>query len=349
MSLSVDIQKRLGQFQLQVHFENEGGTLGLLGASGCGKSTTLQCIAGIMKPDAGRIVLNDRVLFDSEQRINLSPQKRQIGYLFQQYALFPNMTVEQNIYAGVRGGTRAEKKKKVDYALTAYHLKEVRKQRPATLSGGQQQRTALARMLVGEPELLLLDEPFSALDENLREQLMWELSRSLQQFGGDVLFVSHNRTEVRRFCGNVCVLDKGISEPVQTTGEMLFAPKTVPDARLAGYFNIAGIERLKPKEIFVPKWGAVFPDSREDPLLEAVCVPEDALIRTEKEAPGSFPCVVSEQIERESGDALLLHPLRGDSETLLMMDGNVRDLHTNDVIWISVTENRLLYLAKNAI
>ena len=164
--LEVRIQKQLGAFSLNVSFTTEG-TLGILGASGSGKSVTLQCIAGTMKPDRGRIVLNGRVLFDSDAHICLPPQKRRIGYLFQQYALFPNMTVAQNIYAGIRSGTHTEKREIVLQALRTFRLEDVQKQYPRTLSGGQQQRTALARMLVGNPDLLLLDEPFSALDRHL--------------------------------------------------------------------------------------------------------------------------------------------------------------------------------------
>ena len=129
---------------------------------------TLKCIAGIEKPDRGRIVLNDVVLFDSEKRINLKPQKRRAGYLFQQYALFPNMSVLQNVMCGVREGTKEAKREKALEMLDRLHLSGHESKKPSMLSGGQQQRCALARILVNEPEVLLLDEPFSALDAHLR-------------------------------------------------------------------------------------------------------------------------------------------------------------------------------------
>ena len=176
MSLSVHIEKRVGDFHLKINLEHEMGITGILGASGCGKSMTLKCIAGIEKPDKGRIVLNGRVLFDSEKKINLKPQERKVGYLFQNYALFPNMTVEQNILCGLsKEKDKGVKKEKMEAMIKVMDLASCKGLYPHQLSGGQQQRCALARMLVSEPELLLLDEPFSALDAYLREQLQTQV------------------------------------------------------------------------------------------------------------------------------------------------------------------------------
>ena len=147
MSLFVEIEKQLGNFHLDVRFQAETETLALLGASGCGKSMTLKCIAGIMTPDRGRIVLNGRVLFDSEAGIDLPPQQRRVGYLFQNYALFPTMTVEKNILCGIRSGSKAEKAAALTAALRRFRLEGLEKRYPAQLSGGQQQRVALARIL----------------------------------------------------------------------------------------------------------------------------------------------------------------------------------------------------------
>ena len=189
MSLYVDIEKRLGAFRLQSKFEVADETLALLGASGCGKSVTLKCIAGIMTPDRGRIVLNGRVLFDSEKKIDLTPQQRRVGYLFQQYALFPNMTVEQNILCGIREGRRSEKRALAAEKIRMFRLEGLEKKHPAQLSGGQQQRVALARILCSEPQAILLDEPFSALDSYLKWEL--ELGELLGAFDGPILWVSH--------------------------------------------------------------------------------------------------------------------------------------------------------------
>ena len=203
MSISVDIEKNLGSFHLRVAFEAENETMALLGASGCGKSMTLRCIAGIVRPDRGRIVLNGRTLFDSERHIDLPPQQRGVGYLFQQYALFPHMTVEKNVCAGTREGTRAERKAAAQRILRTLGLEELAQRLPANLSGGQQQRAALARILVGKPEILLLDEPFSALDEHIKWKIELELADTLRSFPGGVLFVSHSRDEIYRLCDTI--------------------------------------------------------------------------------------------------------------------------------------------------
>src|SRR5665647_158256 len=144
MSLLVNIKKKFKGFTLDVHFETGEGYLGILGASGSGKSMTLKCIAGIETPDEGRIILNGRVLYDSENKINLKPQSRNIGYLFQNYALFPNMTVEDNIGAGIKL-PRNEKKQKINELIKTIHLQGLEHKYPSMLSGGQQQRVALAR------------------------------------------------------------------------------------------------------------------------------------------------------------------------------------------------------------
>ena len=172
MALSVHIKKKLKDFELAVDFDMEEGIVGFLGSSGCGKSMTLKCIAGIETPDDGRIVLDDEVLFDKKAGIDLSPQKRKVGYLFQNYALFPHMTVRQNIEAGLEasGKSKQEKKDIVERLLEQFHIKELENSYPVRISGGQQQRAALARMMAAEPKFLLLDEPFSALDTYLKEK-----------------------------------------------------------------------------------------------------------------------------------------------------------------------------------
>ena len=176
MALYVDIEKKCGDFLLKVKFTAQKEVLGLLGASGCGKSMTLKCIAGIERPDAGRILLNGRTLFDSAAGIDLPPQQRRVGYLFQNYALFPNMTVAENILFGAVGNEAAKKAKMQD-SLERFNLKGLEKAYPSELSGGQQQRVAFARVLSSAAELLLLDEPFSALDSFLKWQM--ELDRMI--------------------------------------------------------------------------------------------------------------------------------------------------------------------------
>ena len=197
--LEVQIYKKLAEFDLDVSFQVNDNILGLMGASGSGKSMTLKCIAGIETPGQGRIVLNDRVLFDSEKKINVPIQKRNVGYMFQSYALFPNMNVYENISVGLR----ARKVKDVDIVaqkvMKQFQISERASRYPKQLSGGQRQRVALARLMAYEPDVLLLDEPFSALDEDLKKDLLQELKSELQ-ISKPVIFVSHDKEEVNYLC-----------------------------------------------------------------------------------------------------------------------------------------------------
>lgn len=233
--LEVSVQKDLRGFSLDLSFSTGANCLGILGASGCGKSMTLQCVAGIRRPDWGRIELDGEVLFDSGRHIDLPPQRRRVGYLFQQYALFPNMTVAQNIAAAVRD--RGKRERVSSELLRRFQLERVADQRPGQLSGGQQQRAALARILASDPRTLLLDEPFSALDSYLKYQLELELMETLDQFPGTVLWVSHDRGEVFRSCQRVCVIDRGQSCPVQDLSQLFHTPGTEAAARLSGCKN----------------------------------------------------------------------------------------------------------------
>lgn len=197
--LEVQIYKKLAEFDLDASFQVDDNILGLMGASGSGKSMTLKCIAGIETPDQGRIVLNNRVLFDSEKKINVPIQKRNVGYMFQSYALFPNMNVYENISVGLR----ARKVKDVDIVvqkvMQQFRIFELASRYPKQLSGGQRQRVALARLMAYEPDVLLLDEPFSALDEDLKKDLLQELKSELQ-ISKPVIFVSHDKEEVNYLC-----------------------------------------------------------------------------------------------------------------------------------------------------
>ena len=166
MSLEVKIKKKLKEFTLESELNVETGCTGLMGPSGSGKSITLKCIAGVETADSGRIVLDGKILYDSEKKIDLPPQKRKIGYLFQGYALFPNMTIKENIKTGLKAKRfpKDEIEQKTNDMMKRFHIEELAKRYPRQISGGQKQRTALARMLVCEPEVILMDEPFSALD-----------------------------------------------------------------------------------------------------------------------------------------------------------------------------------------
>lgn len=256
MSLRAEIHKKLGVFSLDVSLETQDGVLGLLGASGCGKSMTLKCIAGIEKPDSGYIELDGTVLFDSEHGIDLPPQKRRVGYLFQNYALFPNMTVRQNILCGLKWEKRrAVREQSYRNVIELLQLEQLQKHRPHQLSGGQAQRTALARILVNEPKLLLLDEPFSALDSHLREKLQIELRDLLKRYGREVLLVTHSRDEVYHMCRQIAVMHQGTILTQQETHALFADPQSIQAAMLTGCKNVVSAQKTGENTVFVPDWG----------------------------------------------------------------------------------------------
>lgn len=308
MALFVDIEKKLGDFHLQVSFQAENGVLALLGASGCGKSLTLRCIAGIDRPDRGRIILDGRTLFDKEKHLDLPPQKRRIGYLFQQYALFPNMTVEQNIACGVRD--RAVRENVVREAVRRMRLEGTEKKKPHQLSGGQQQRAALARILASEPEVLLLDEPFSALDSHLRFQMEQEVREVIREFGGTVLLVSHDRDEVFRLSDHVAVMKDGRIETAGPKHEVFAAPATVNGARMTGCKNISPVRVLDGKYVFARDWGLSLRTVGDTSGVTHVGIRMHDIIPG-KEAAGAngFRCRVEEEIENPFSVTVMLRPL----------------------------------------
>ena len=261
MAITAHIRKQLKDFELKVDFDLESGCMGLLGASGCGKSMTLKCIAGIETPDSGRITLNGRVLFDSGRKINVSPQNRKVGYLFQQYALFPHMTVRQNVEAGLSGtgkkfSSRQEKNEYITGLLEQFHIPELADALPGRLSGGQQQRVALARIIASDPDILLLDEPFSALDSYLREQLLQEMKGMLgSTYQKDVLMVSHSRDEIYQMCPRMAIMCLGGIEIAGSTKELFRNPVTVGAARLTGCKNLSRAEILSDHELYAADWG----------------------------------------------------------------------------------------------
>lgn len=241
MQLVVEIQKHLPNYMLDVAFQTNGKPLGILGASGSGKSMTLRCIAGIETPTSGRIILNDRILFDSEKGINLPSRERRIGYLFQNYALFPHKTIAQNIAYGLKGWTRSKKAQQVAMQLEWVQLQGMEHRYPHQLSGGQQQRVALARALAPQPEGLLLDEPFAALDTHLRSALERQLIKTLAHYEGVTLFVTHNLEEAYRIADELLVLSQGKVAAFGEKHSIFQHPPTIAVAQLTGCKNISRI------------------------------------------------------------------------------------------------------------
>lgn len=256
MSLYVDIKKDLGNFILNMRFESDSGILALLGASGCGKSMTLKCIAGLETPDEGRIALDGITLFDSEKKIDLPPQKRKTGYLFQNAALFPNMTAAGNILCGLHRIKKvSEKQKRISELLSMFRLKGLENQYPHELSGGQQQRVALARILASEPELIMLDEPFSALDAHLKWQLEQELGEILKRLSKNAIFVSHDRNEVYRLCDKIVIVAGGAVNAIGSRDEIFGAPATFATCLLTGCKNISKAKANPDGTVAALDWG----------------------------------------------------------------------------------------------
>ena len=297
MSVFVDIEKRLGEFQLSVSFEAADTVHGLLGASGCGKSMTLRCIAGVVRPDRGRIVVNDRVLFDSESGIDLRPQDRHVGLLFQNYALFPNMTIEQNLMAALHRAPRRQARELMRDMIHRLHLEGLEKRSPAQLSGGQQQRAALARILLTNPDVLMLDEPLSALDSYLRWQTELELAEILEDFKGTTLLVTHNREEVRRLCETVTVLDAGKGTDKFPVQELFDNPRTLSACLLSGCKNYSRIQEPEQGYVFAEDWGVKLKcvASHDNTQFAAIRAHHILIV----DAPGEnvVPCRVQKVIE----------------------------------------------------
>ena len=298
----LSFQLPLDSFLLDIHFSSDKKRIGILGASGSGKSMCLKSIAGIVTPKQGEILLGDSCLFSSSKKINLPPQKRRIGYLFQSYALFPHLTVWENIAIAMEGaeqrstffsfwkrenaGTslkkgsgeelikenasiRKEQKEssseRIFRLLQKMELSGLEKRFPAELSGGQQQRVALARIFANEPEMILLDEPFSALDLYLRDKMQEELMLHLEDFPGQAIMVSHSRDEVYRFAEEVIMLQGGKVIGQGETKEVFRQPKNRQAAILTGCKNIAKAKKIGEHSIFIEDWGLELTMEREIP------------------------------------------------------------------------------------
>lgn len=254
MECDIAIKKKLGAFSLDVKLKSDKDVIGILGASGSGKSMVLRCIAGLVKPDQGKIIINDKIFFDSEKKINIPMRERKVGFLFQNYALFSNMTIIENIAFGLDKLTKAEKIKRVTSLLEKYHLGDIGGRYPNQLSGGQQQRVALARAIAVQPDILLLDEPFSALDVHLRNYMMKEMSESLKTFKGLTLFVTHNREEAYRLSDYIAIFNAGKVDVFGQKDEIFKRPGSLETAKITGCKNIARARRLSDNLLHVAEW-----------------------------------------------------------------------------------------------
>jgi molybdate transport system permease protein len=292
MKLVVDIQKRLPNYTLEVAFDLKEKPLGIIGNSGSGKSMTLRCLAGIETPTKGKIILGDRILFDSAQSINLPSRKRKVSYLFQNYALFPHLSVAQNIGYGLKGLSKTAKARQVAIQLEMLQLQGLEQRYPHQLSGGQQQRVALARALAPNPELLLLDEPFSALDTHLRHELEKQLIKTLRSYQGTTLFVTHNLEEAYRICQQLLVFSNGKVIACGDKQAIFRDPHTLRVGQLTGCKNFSKIRAIAPQYLKALDWNCTLHTIEPIPDCAAyVGIRAHHLsFPVSSEQPNTFPC-----------------------------------------------------------
>lgn len=295
--LQMQIEKQNQDFALAVALTAGKDPLGLLGGSGSGKSMTLRCLAGLETPTQGRITLNGRVLFDSQKGINLPSRQRQIGVVFQNYALFPHMTVAENIAFGLHCGfqsaplSKAELKQRVAEKIALVQLQGLENRYPHQLSGGQQQRVALARALAIEPEALLLDEPFSALDTHLRNQIEKQLVETLAAYQGVTLFVTHNLEEAYRVCDRLLVLSAGREIAYGPKAEIFERPGTSTVAQLTECKNISRARTISPTQVEAVDWGCKMQaiEAIPDPLAYVGIRAHHITVTSDRAGENSFP------------------------------------------------------------
>lgn len=233
MALNISVKKQFENFLLEVDIDTKQKRIGILGPSGCGKSMTLKMIAGIENPDCGHISIDEGVFFDSKSRVNFRPQERQVGYLFQNYALFPTMTVAQNI--GISQKLNRNAKEAVIKKMSSiFQLEDILNLYPKDISGGQQQRVALARMLASEPNVLLFDEPFSALDSFLKEEMHNQLKQILDKYEGTSVIVTHDREEAYEFSEYLLLMDSGKVIQAGRTEDVFANPNSEMSLRIVG-------------------------------------------------------------------------------------------------------------------
>jgi len=266
MALEVQIEKKLLDFVLHVSFRAEAEPLSILGASGAGKTMLLRCIAGLEQPDRGKVTLNNRSFFDSEAQVNTPARQRRIGMLFQNYALFPNRTVAENIGFGLKGLPRDEQSKRIADLIKRTHLAGLEDRYPRELSGGEQQRVALARALAIEPEALLLDEPLSALDTHLRSQIEIQLQETFSTYRRPALLVTHNMEEAYRLGAQLLVLSRGRVVASGGKEEIFQRPPSVEVARLTGCKNISRARAISDHAVEALDWGCTLHLAQPVPL-----------------------------------------------------------------------------------
>ena len=276
--LDVALQKRLPDFTLDVAWTGAEGKVVLFGPSGAGKTLTLQCLAGLVRPDAGRVVVDGRVYFDAAAGVDLPPQQRRLGYVFQGYALFPHLSVLENIGFGLRSRPRRERVDRARAVTARLGLGGLESRRPGELSGGQRQRVALGRALAIDPALLLLDEPLSALDQPMRRALGDDLKRVLDDWGIPAVLVTHDFTEAYRLADRIVVYEGGGVIQSAPRSELLWQPASEAVARIMGIRNVlhGTVVKAMPDRIQL-RWRGLLLEAVNSPTRSYLPPPESRL------------------------------------------------------------------------
>jgi len=298
VQFEAEITAQRGPFSLRLCFATQSMRVGILGESGAGKTMALRALAGLEGSARGRVAINGRTLLDSEHGVSVPARERRVGMVFQQYALFPHLTVEENVAFGLRHLEHSEREARVRGILRRMHLEDLGARFPRQLSGGQQQRAALARALVTDPAILLLDEPFSALDFHLRGLLEKELLDTLAGFSGMTLYVSHSLEEVYRLCEEILVLARGNVLASGPKEEIFRRPPTKEVARLTGCKNFSRARVLGDHMVEALDWGLRLRVSQPHSAVQHVAIRANHL--SFADAPGGenvFPCSLLESTE----------------------------------------------------
>jgi len=255
MLLEVDVEKRFADFSCQLNFTLESNRCGVFGPSGNGKSTLMHMLAGLLRPDSGRIRLNDTLLFDKQHGIDLPPEQRRIGVVFQHAHLFPHMDVKSNLFYGMKRTQARERTIDAEQLISILQLKQLLNRRVTKLSGGERQRVALGRTILACPRLILLDEPLTGLDNTLKYQIIPQLRQVFEEFSIPMLFISHSLQEMRMMTEEVLVLNNGIVEKRLSTEELA---RTTLGSGGRGYANILPLKSPQDLgKLLCYQWGDV--------------------------------------------------------------------------------------------
>ncbi|MDD2468432.1 MAG: molybdenum ABC transporter ATP-binding protein [Desulfobulbus sp.] len=253
MQLDIDLQKKQGDFVFQARFCLNGNRIGLFGPSGSGKSTLMHLLAGLRRPDTGHIRLDDTILFDSSHKINLPPEKRRVGVVFQHSHLFPHMSVRRNLFYGWKRIPEQERHVDADTIIEVLNLGHLLDRGVNLLSGGEKQRVALGRTVLTCPRLILMDEPLTGLDEELKFQIIPYLTKVFSQFNIPLLFISHSLVEMRLMTEQVLLVEKGTAERSMTTEELA---QSIWGTPRQGYANLLKLGQPKPHgDLWAYSWG----------------------------------------------------------------------------------------------